>query len=126
MDEIPFSQNVDSECQTELRTAAVEYFSSGTSTALENFLMEWPQGIPLCGHDYPEAHRICDIRLMGRPFRLVRCAVCVENLSLYEVRESAFGPSSGVPFWLKGACLNQWITDERRNLQDEEDDLAPI
>lgn len=73
-----------------------------------------------CGHDYPQHHRLCDIRLHGEPFRVTRCVICGERLHAFRIANGAWGSRSGVPLWLQGEALQQWIADELAAQEDEE------
>jgi uncharacterized protein (TIGR02996 family) len=65
-----------------------------------------------CGHDYPQHHRLCDVRLRGKPFRVTRCMNCNGMLQVFRITDSAWSPRSGVPLWLQGQALQRWIEDE--------------
>jgi uncharacterized protein (TIGR02996 family) len=76
----------------------------------------WPNGAAStteCGHDYPQRHRLCDVRLRGEPFRVTRCMTCNGKLQLFRVADSVWGSEPGVPLWLEGEALRRWIEDER-------------
>ena len=66
-----------------------------------------------CGHDHPQRHRLCDVRLRGEPFRVVRCMLCNGKLQIVRVADSVWGSQPGVPLWLEGEALQRWIEDER-------------
>jgi uncharacterized protein (TIGR02996 family) len=77
-----------------------------------------------CGHDFPHCHRICDLRLRGAPFRVLRCQACGERLRAVRITEGVFGQHPGVPLWLRGEGLRRWIADELDGLTTERDERA--
>jgi hypothetical protein len=74
--------------------------------------------LPLCKPprdvDYPEIHRICDLELGGRAYRLSRLVDLADGQErlLIEPTEFADFREGGVPYELQGAALRRWVTDE--------------
>jgi hypothetical protein len=96
-----------------------EAFANGGDAApLLAFLREHPEAAVHCGHDYPQLHRVMDVMLDGKPYRLLRCATCGEELTLAPLDASA-ATSEGVPYWLNGVKLLDWVEDERRSPAEE-------
>ena len=62
------------------------------------------------------------MRLMGRPFRFVRCAACHGRLALYEVSATLFSLVPGVPLRVIGAPLLRWIADEHTWMKNDDHD----
>jgi uncharacterized protein (TIGR02996 family) len=48
-----------------------------------------------CGHELPHLHRVGDLRLRGKPFRVSRCAVCAGRLMAYRITEGNFSEIPG-------------------------------
>jgi hypothetical protein len=97
----------------QLRLVWEQYLSGGDGSALHAFIEAHPKSMTDCGHEYPYLHRVCDVRLGGRPFRVGRCITCGEELSFTPVNEClARVGVAGVPYWLSGAKLAQWVEQE--------------
>ncbi|MGD8914223.1 MAG: hypothetical protein PVI97_16205 [Candidatus Thiodiazotropha sp.] len=71
------------------------------------------------GSEYPFAHRICDINLCGQAFRVVRLADVEESVFIYPCDTPSFD-TAGVPYWLKGAKLREWVRLEEEQESDED------
>lgn len=74
--------------------------------------------------DYPYVHRICDIKLNGKPFRVVRVVDIKKKvimLSINPTNTPRF-QESGVPYELKGEKLFKWIEAEEENPSKEDTD----
>lgn len=70
---------------------------------------------------YPFLHRICDIEIDSRFFRVVRAAD--EDETVYIVQcETPSIDRPGVPYWLKGEKLRLWIDLELGNEENEDYD----
>ncbi len=84
----------------------------GQALPLLTFFDAHPQSMADCGHEYPSVHRVCDISLDGKAFRVTRCFTCGEALSFRPIPPEIAGPNeSGVPYWLSGDKLAQWVKD---------------
>lgn len=108
--------------RNQLRLVWELYLNTGEATSLLAFIEAHPQSMQACGHEYPHLHRISDIVLNGRAFRVTRCFACGEELSFLPISSDTAAPKlGGVPYWLSGAKLGQWIEDESR--EDPEEDV---
>ena len=63
--------------------------------------------------EYPEVHRICDIRLLGKTFRVCRLVDVDDGEVRVFIEPTSFASDEpGVPYWLQGERLLGWIRDE--------------
>ncbi len=98
-----------------------KFLDDGDKEALYDVVKGSCQVLPV-GIDYPYAHRICDIELARKAFRVVRLADENESLYIYPCETPSFG-NDGVPYWLKGETLREWV---RLETEDElSDDYEP-
>jgi len=68
-----------------------------------------------CNHSYPERHRVCDIEVDGKYYRILRCVTCSERLAFEQIREeSACTSVLGLPLWLTGEHLRRWVANEKK------------
>ena len=63
-------------------------------------------------------HKICDIELCGKAFRVTRNADESESLFIKPCDYPAFN-SPGVPYSLKGSALRRYIKDKQQKLMEE-------
>ena len=95
-----------------LRVLWEQYLLDGHAMPLLAFIEAHPQSMAACGHEYPHLHRVCDITLSGKAFRVTRCFTCGEELSFCPITTDIHRPyESGVPHWLSGDKLAKWIED---------------
>jgi|SRR5687768_10519442 hypothetical protein len=72
---------------------------------------------PSQGLDSPVAHRICDVRLGGCGYRVVRVFDPDDHSTkvfIYPTDSPAY-TVLGVPFGLRGAALQRWVEDELKS-----------
>ncbi len=99
------------------------YLSDLVAAPLLAFLGAHPRATLDCGHEYPHLHRVCDVALSGRMFRVNRCVTCGEALFFRPIPADVARPDEpGVPYRLSGAKLARWVDDVRRNDPKEETD----
>jgi hypothetical protein len=69
---------------------------------------------------YPVAHRICDVRLGGSVFRVVRVADLDDHTTRLHIylTDSPSLTQPGVPFRLRGEALWRWLEDESKSPHD--------
>jgi hypothetical protein len=106
-----------------IRRAWERYLVDGDAVALLTAVREQRCG-PLPGAEYPELHRICDIDLCGRAYRVLRYVDRAGgDPELFLVPTDVPGlDQPGVPYWLQGNALIQWIHDEiERPAEDQVD-----
>lgn len=81
------------------------------------YLLEHPSLMLIrpCNHSYPERHRVCDIEVDGKYYRILRCVTCSERLAFEQIREeSACTSVLGLPLWLTGEHLRRWVANEKK------------
>jgi hypothetical protein len=100
----------------QLRALWEAFTLSGDASPLTTFLAKHAWTRRHCGHEYPYLHRIGDVILEGRAFRVARCTSCGEELSFEPlVPEQAAVESPGAPYWLTGDGLKRWTAAEAAN-----------
>lgn len=99
------------------RLAWEQFLQTRDEKALLAIIRSLPRRPPPKDVDYPEWHRICDLRLAGEPYRVTRL-VDVEDgevrLFIGLIDQADKSNEGCVPFWLQGAGLQQWILDETK------------
>lgn len=95
------------------------FLRDGDEDSLVRFLeIESDQG-DSCEHSYPTRHRIQDVIFRGASYRLSRCVACGERLFLERVDAAIDTP--GVPLWVTGDALKQWVQDPDEPAIDSEE-----
>jgi hypothetical protein len=99
----------------EISTAAWErYLSDGNGEAL---LASVDGDAPVLRpkqEEYPELHRLRDVEIGGRAYRVLRLAKLnrTEDRLFIEVTDFHNFDAEGVPYGLQGEALRRWIRDE--------------
>jgi len=88
------------------------FLTTGDALPILSLLRSNPDVQVPCAHAYPFLHRIQDLVLEGRPYRLLRCATCADRLVLEPSSQEAM-ESPGVPLWLIGEALLYWARREK-------------
>ena len=107
-----------------LDAAYEAYRDRRDETALAEVLAGEPMIIPT-GVEYPTIHRIEDIRIRGKDFRVNRIATEEGEELLIVPCDTPSLESKGVPYELTGWRLLAWIADEIRQEADEDVDFNP-
>ncbi len=68
---------------------------------------------------YLATHRICDIELCGKPFRVTRTSDAAEILTILPCKEPSFD-QPGVSYSLSGVALQKYIHGKQQALEDED------
>ena len=102
--------------QDKLKEHWERYLDKGTSSLLADFVIGHPQAQEVCAHEYPYLHRICDLTLYDKRFRVLRCIACNgiagnERL-MFKPIDVEYSGKSGVPYWLSGEGLRKWAEAE--------------
>ncbi|MBB5020610.1 hypothetical protein HNQ59_003935 [Chitinivorax tropicus] len=100
-----------------LKRALSHYLEFGDSEELRQILNAHPEVISAEYGEYPDMHRLMDLRIGDRNFRLCRQISQQESITLIPIEELFDTP--GVPLWLTGGKLVLWATDEKENPSDE-------
>lgn len=97
--------------QEELKSSLKIFLELGDADPLEETIAAFPD---LCGElvgEYPDLHRIADIRIGESCFRVCRKTSCNERITLVPIEE-AIDTITGVPLWLEGEQLRRWVQHE--------------
>jgi hypothetical protein len=100
--------------QRELRQQVERFLAGGPPKPLLELLDRHPELQAACDHKYPFAHRIRDLSLGDRYFRLGRCILCGERLFLAPIDREIYMEEEGAPLWLTGKGLRDWAKHEDR------------
>ncbi|WP_159674593.1 hypothetical protein [Andreprevotia sp. IGB-42] len=106
--------------QSQLKHALSHYLESGNEEELRQALTAHPEVISAEYGEYPDMHRLVDLRIGGRNFRVCRQISQRESITLIPIEDLVDTP--GVPLWLTGEKLVVWATDEEENPSDEPTD----
>jgi hypothetical protein len=101
-----------------------QYLVDNDAVALLALLQSLPTRKPLREATYPIHHRLCDIELGGRGYRVTRLVDLDdgrERLFIEPTDVPHYG-ETGVPYWLQGSGLIRWIRDEEALPTDDEID----
>lgn len=101
----------------DLQTAFEKFIVSGDETAMIAAVRRQGGRAPDPELDCPIAHRICDIELLGSPYRVVRVFDPDDEstqLFIYPTSCPSFD-QPGDPIGLQGEALRRWVTDELEN-----------
>jgi len=106
--------------QEQFKHQASEFANTGDGASLCALIATHPELCTSQVGEYPDFHRILDIRVGNQVFRVCRKISEGEMLVAVPVGEPSDVP--GVPLWLAGEKLHQWATDEIENPSDEPTD----
>lgn len=97
----------------DLRPHWEAFLADGDEGALRAFIGQHCEVTVECDHAYPQRHRIADVRLGAEAFRVSRCVLCGERLTIRPIDPSAASSQEpGVPLWLTGKALRDWAQRE--------------
>ena len=99
--------------QDGLRRLWEQYELTGDTQPLAAFVEAHMSSLVPCQHKYPHKHRICEVRLRGKMYCVMRCIECDEGLFFEPTNLTHDVP--GVPYWLQGEMLAQWVADEAQS-----------
>lgn len=106
--------------QKELKPALASFLNSGNENSLISIINAHPEIVMSSFGDYPDLHRIVDICVGGKCYRVCRQISTGEKLTLSLVDKALDDP--GVPIWLEGEKLKKWAKSEEDNPSDEPTD----
>jgi hypothetical protein len=98
--------------------AAIERFlGDRDERALLAAVQEYGGRAPSNDADWPDQHRICDVKLGGFFFRVTRVLDTVDHTSKLYIYPTDVPQldQPGVPFGLQGDALARWVEDETRS-----------
>ena len=102
----------------ELKQAWENYLQSSDKKALLKAIKEFSIPVP-SEYDYPFVHRICDIQIGRNSFRVTRLADSDETIYINKCDTPSL-EVKGVPYWLKGNKLQEWVKLESDKPSKEE------
>ena len=105
------------EAQEKLREALQDYLESGDPAQVDRLLKLHPELISEAHGDYPDFHRVLDLSVSGRALRVCRWVSKGEELSLLPIAQ-ADESAEGVPLWLTGRRLRDWLDHETDSPED--------
>ena len=108
--------------QGQLKSALSRYLESGDGVELRQVLSAHPEVISEEHGEYPDVHRLVDLRVGERNFRVCRQISQGELITLVPIGELFDTP--GVPLWLTGEKLTLWATNEEESPSDEPTDWS--
>lgn len=106
--------------QDEMKSALHTFLTSGNKVAIKSLIVEYPDLVTQDIGDYPDCHRITDVCIDNKHYRVCRQISAGEKLTLSEIKESL--NELGVPIWLEGEKLKKWAKEEEENPSDEPND----
>jgi hypothetical protein len=122
---IPYVSAVGRAClsiQRRLKSALFQYHESCDGVELFEVLSTHPEIFSGKYGEYPDVHRLIDLRVGARGFRVCRQISQGELITLVPIEE-VFN-TSGVPLWLTGEKLVLWAIDEKESPSDEPTDWS--
>jgi hypothetical protein len=92
-----------------------QFLSDGDESTILAALLLIPIREPPRDVDYPEFHRICDLKLAGQAYRVTRLVDMGDGQERLFIKATDVPnlTDNGVPYRLRGVALQRWICDER-------------
>ena len=97
--------------QDKLKLLLSDYFESGDEAGLLAILEEHPEVVSTEYGEYPDFHRITDVHLGSKIYRVCRQISQDEKLTFIEIDELS-DQVPGVPLWLEGEKLKAWAEED--------------
>jgi hypothetical protein len=99
--------------QKELKKLLSIFLNSGEDLELGSLIDKYPELLSAGQGEYPDFHRISDIYVSGKIYRICRQISKAEKITLHLIDELREDP--GVPLWLEGEKLKIWQESEVEN-----------
>lgn len=93
---------------------------------LSRLLLEHPEVLLDCGHDYPRRHGIGYVRAGDTSYSLLRCVTCDGDLTLFALNRHPRLETEAVPLWFQGRPLEFWAAMEERSPREASTDYRRI
>ena len=103
--------------QNELKSSLIAFLDSGDEASLRLLIDENPEVIESGCGDYPDFHRVVDINIGNKHYRVCRQISADEKITLSSIEKAL--DETGVPIWLEGEKLRQWAKAEEDDPSDE-------
>ena len=100
--------------QHRLREALRKYVETGDESEMQAAIDAHPELISESAGEYPDFHRVMDLVVGGRSFRVCRWISKGEMLLLVPTKR-ADPSNAGVPLWLSRDRLRDWAEEEEEN-----------
>jgi hypothetical protein len=104
--------------QDKFKLLLSDYLELGDKAGLLAILEEYPEAVSAEYGEYPDFHRITDIQLGSKIYRVCRQISQNEKLTFMAIDELR-DQVSGVPLWLEGEKLKAWAEAEEDDSTDE-------
>jgi hypothetical protein len=108
--------------QSQIKDALLRYLESGDVTDFGRLIDACPEIISIGYGEYPDMHRLMDLKVEDRNFRVCRQISQKENITLTPIDDLSDTP--GVPLWLTGEKLTLWAAHEQENPSNEPTDWS--
>jgi hypothetical protein len=99
--------------QNLLKSALADFLDSKNDATLKNIIDIHPEIVGPMSGDYPDMHRVMDLMVGNKCYRVCRIISQNEKLILFEIDKIMDNP--GVPLWLCGEKLLEWALSEEEN-----------
>lgn len=111
---------VNMNIQNEIKSALVVFLDSGDESLLQSIIAAHPEIVTSNYGEYPDTHRVVDVCIGNKKYRVCRQISNGEKLTFSSIDEVM--DDSGVPLWLTGEKLMIWAKSEEENPSDEPTD----
>ena len=98
--------------QTNLKTALIDFYDNGNKSGIKQIIKNYPEIVTPVHGDFPDLHRIFDISIGFRSYRVCRKISEGEKLTLSLIKNDASSDVEGAPIWLTGEKLRVWAESE--------------
>ena len=105
--------------QANLKAALIDFLDSGNKSGIKEIIKNYPEVITSLDGDFPDLHRIFDISIGFRSYRICRKISECEKLTLSLIKNDASSDVEGAPICLTGDKLRVWAESEVENPSKE-------
>ena len=94
--------------QANWKAALIDFLDSGNKSGIKEIIKNHPEVITSVDGYFPDLHRIFDISIGFRSYRICRKISECEKLTLSLIKNDTLSDVEGVPIWLSGEKLKVW------------------
>ena len=94
--------------QANLKAALIDFYENGNKSGIKQIIKNHPEIVTPVHGGFPDLHRIFDISIGFRSYRVCRMISEGEKLTLSLIKNDASSDVDGVPIWLNGEKLKVW------------------